>query len=532
MKKLFAILLALIMVFSLAACDEEPCTKHTDADGNNLCDNCGATIDSGDKGNAPCTHNDADIDGVCDICGAAVDINVQNAASILSNAVSAQMKAAKSMKVVITDKTDKVSDTWVYEGGLVGADVINSVFDWAMQDTYEIDLTVTEDGMVNAKIVVTVYNKIDYRDSNDEDFEDTTVTTMYLIGDYSYTYDAEEDIYFRAPRQDEESSAMEATLVALTEGVTLTDDELATFTKQLSEAFVTSFGFKDGKGSISMDAKAQYDAIKAFFAEIDPEKDSIADVINKALAEIDPELTVNGLIDAVSEACDLTILEAYDAIDAWLTKKYETNLQELYGEIVNDPRFETVYLNTLKAQGIEDEETLNFYKEELTALKAIVLKETLSATVTEMGLAEASLYDVLMPIIMSSTLEDGEELDPESIPTKNAFFGVIKDMLALKVGEFEETVMPLFTLINQSFENNLLEKAEFKAEVSFTEQFAISEISIVSATKTITKSPSDIIAGKTETFTEDTTFSVVVSSFSPVAIPMEAPENFEDEVLL
>ena len=43
MKKLFAILLALMMVLSLAACggDDDVCETHTDSNKDNVCDKCG-----------------------------------------------------------------------------------------------------------------------------------------------------------------------------------------------------------------------------------------------------------------------------------------------------------------------------------------------------------------------------------------------------------------------------------------------------------------------------------------------------------
>ena len=82
-KKLIALFLALTMIFAFAACNKDdntpsgdggntPCTSHTDADGNKLCDACGADL------TPPCTaHTDANLDNKCDTCGTAVEATVE-----------------------------------------------------------------------------------------------------------------------------------------------------------------------------------------------------------------------------------------------------------------------------------------------------------------------------------------------------------------------------------------------------------------------------------------------------------------------
>ena len=72
MKRKVSIALALMLVlcmicslFAFVGCDDE-CTQHVDADGDGLCDNCGAEMPK-----EPCAeHVDANNDGKCDVCGA------------------------------------------------------------------------------------------------------------------------------------------------------------------------------------------------------------------------------------------------------------------------------------------------------------------------------------------------------------------------------------------------------------------------------------------------------------------------------
>ena len=74
MKKILLILLCLTLAAAcmiMTACGDTPteCTEHTDANGDEKCDTCGADVPAEDE----CTeHIDADGDYLCDECGAAV----------------------------------------------------------------------------------------------------------------------------------------------------------------------------------------------------------------------------------------------------------------------------------------------------------------------------------------------------------------------------------------------------------------------------------------------------------------------------
>ena len=46
MKKLFALLICILLVFALASCGDDPC-QHRDADDNSLCDKCGESYTDG-----------------------------------------------------------------------------------------------------------------------------------------------------------------------------------------------------------------------------------------------------------------------------------------------------------------------------------------------------------------------------------------------------------------------------------------------------------------------------------------------------
>ena len=70
MKKLFALLVCVLLVFTLVSCGDDPC-QHRDADDNSLCDKCGESYTDGKDINdsTPCQHRDADDNSLCDNCG-------------------------------------------------------------------------------------------------------------------------------------------------------------------------------------------------------------------------------------------------------------------------------------------------------------------------------------------------------------------------------------------------------------------------------------------------------------------------------
>ncbi len=65
MKKT-TIIIAIMLVISLmilSSCGDKPCTQHTDANTDYVCDNCGAALEK-----PPCTHKDENGDHKCDAC--------------------------------------------------------------------------------------------------------------------------------------------------------------------------------------------------------------------------------------------------------------------------------------------------------------------------------------------------------------------------------------------------------------------------------------------------------------------------------
>ena len=134
MKKILFILLCLTLAvgcFALTACGETPdeCTEHTDANGDEKCDTCGADVPAEDE----CTeHIDADGDYLCDECGAAVI-----------------PKAPAQVDVTFTVKDDDGD-------ALAGVTIILSHKE---KDEYNLTTAATDaDGKITAKVYVGEYH--------------------------------------------------------------------------------------------------------------------------------------------------------------------------------------------------------------------------------------------------------------------------------------------------------------------------------------------------------------------------------------
>ena len=87
MKKFLILLLALTLVFVMAACGNNGCTAHTDADNNGKCDSCGADVEK-----APCTtHVDENNDKKCDSCGEDMPVSVMSYEEFIAAELNAEV---------------------------------------------------------------------------------------------------------------------------------------------------------------------------------------------------------------------------------------------------------------------------------------------------------------------------------------------------------------------------------------------------------------------------------------------------------
>lgn len=90
----------------------------------------------------------------------------------------------------------------------------------------------------------------------------------------------------------------------------------------------------NGKVAWSNNFAADINAVITYLESLDESKNTLGDIVDHVLAEIDEGLTVKGILDTVKAYKDKTVAEAFTEIDAELAKK-NTSLQGIYDAIVN-----------------------------------------------------------------------------------------------------------------------------------------------------------------------------------------------------
>lgn len=518
-KKLIALFLALTMIFAFAACDKDdktpsgdggntPCTSHTDADGNKLCDSCGADL------TPPCTnHTDTNLDNKCDTCGAAVEATVENTAVVLASAVKAQLDAAKSFKLTLTFDQVITQKYWDDVDGTPTE--FTETMTTATKMTYTVSKTETG---FNAR--VDIENTMANGGEDDEPVVETS--HAYIIDGISYAYDEDVEKYIK---QDLEIAEADS-LAKLAEGITLTDEEIAELTKSVSEGFVTAFDYENRKGSVTVDIKPYFDSYYTVINGMKENTATVADIYNALLATNGGTATVEALLEKAEELLGMTPLEAYDAIDAWLTENHKTTLQALFVSIVTDPRYPTLVENALKAQGITDETAIGEALAEISALKDKVLRDELAAELTEMEMTEVTLYELLL--LMTADPEATEE--PIAL---NELMAGLELMFEQTVAEARESENPLLSIL-ESIMPEKVDAFNAKIEVSFNDAFGISAITFNATIDNTSVSESLLGAEHTDSYQTVSKISASFTDLSAVAIPIEGPAEediLEDEII-
>ncbi len=495
MKKILALFLALVMIFAFAACSKDP----VDDPSNDP---------SGDT-TPPCTsHTDANLDNKCDTCGAAVEATVENTAAVLAGAVKAQLDAAKSFKFTLT--FDQVNTEKYWED----VDGTPTEFTETVTSSRKMIYTVskTETG-ISARIdMETVL-------TNGSEDGDPYVETShaFLIDGVMFVFDEESEKYIKQTFEDAGADA----LAKIAEGITLTDEEIAALTKSLSENFVTAFDYENRKGSVTVDIKPYFDSYLTVIDGINEDTTKVVDIYNALLATNGGTETVASLLEKAEELLGMTTLEAYDAVEAWLTENHGTTLQALYVSLVTDPRFPIFVENTFKVQGVEDPEAIAEALAEIPALKDKVLRDELNAQLTAAEMTEVTLYEFLV-------FATADPEATEAPPALADVMSMLEAMLDQTVAEAAESGNPLLML----FEASLAEKADAlnaKLEVVFTDAFGISAITF-GMNVDVSSSSASMVEGKEDTAQTVSKLTASFTDLSAIAIPIEAPA--EEDILL
>ena len=529
-KRIIALLLALVMVFSFAACnlpapDGNDCTEsHIDEDGDEKCDRCGADVPAKDNG-------DEDKDAYL--------------APTISEAIEAQLNAATSMKVDFVLNVDVVDDGYSYDYDDKGEVVIYENDNKTKMDfAFSIVLSKTESGF-NAMLNATGTNHL----TTDDD-DKTREASLYYINGSIYTYDEDLGAYVETmiPSFDALMSApsvpaaMSELISALLAELEISEDDMAAAMAEVGKLITEIFDIENFKGELNVDYKPYFDELFKYVEEINLETKTLKSLIDDVLDLVDEELSVDGILAEVKRIAGLTVGEAMTELDAWLTENYETTIQGIYDTIVADERVEQLvrmYLESMSEEGapVTDEDVKAFLDE----LKAVKVDEFIAASID----TEAVLYDVIMSLVSSmggeeapepefnpnspeGTMPLSDELggeDEPSYPPINTLFGAIEDYLALTLSEVEADMGPIFTSIKELCAGITVNAYSTGVSIGFTDSYALEELGFNAKLDVATELPFEMDPTKTEKVAVKVDYSFTISSISSSAVEITLPEE-------
>ncbi len=531
-KRIIALLLALVMVFSLAACtlptpDGEDCSEsHVDEDGDKKCDRCDADIPDNDDG------DDAYL------------------APTISEAIEAQLNAAASMKIDFVIKLDVAGNGYDYDYDDKGDVVIYEDNNKTKMDiAFSIVLSKTENGF-NAMLNATATDHL-ITDGDDK----TSEATLYYIGGSVYEYDEDLDAYVETivPSLDGITGGNAAVtpgyvamITSLLTHLEISEDDMAAAIAEIGTLITDIFDIENFKGDLNVDYKPYFDEFFKYVEELDLETKTLKSFIDDVLDLVDEELSVDAILAEVKRIAKLSVSEAMVELDAWLTENYDTTIQGAYDTIVADERVEQLvkmYLESMSEEGapITDDDVKAFLDE----LKAVKVDELISAYVD----TDAVLYDVIMSLLSSMGGEEAPEqpehnpdspedimpLDDElggsedepSYPPINTLFGAIEDYLALTLGEIEADMGSIFTSLKELCAGITINAYSTGINIGFTDSYALEELGFNAKLDVATELPYEMDATKTEYTAFKLDYSFKISSISSSAVEITLPKDSE-----
>ncbi len=479
-----------------------------------------------------CTaHTDANTDGKCDTCGA--DVAVKSTGSVMMDALTAQLDAAKSMKL-----------NFVFDMEL-GSTVVGSNEGDSFGQTLEADLVLsrTENG-VNLVLTTKTVGK------GASDLNAPATPMLYLVDNVLYVYTSDEQTfetgYVKVPLENDESvdgakanlATMLTELLAqcteLLDGIEMTAEQYA----EIGEALVELLNVTGNKGSVKLDIKSYYDRFKNYVLTLDHDTKTLRAVLNDALALIDEDLTADKLIAKIQEYGSLTVAEAMDKIDAWLTKEYNTNLQKIYDEALANAKVKEMLKTILPVLQPGDWD----FEEEYAKLVAFRLTE-----LKESAFGSATLYEVVVELVsvfapkadtapmpapeggepVPYTDEDPDEMTLPTLEELIAEVNTMLDMTLTDLADEYETAADILEFVAMC-ENFALNECYLSADVSFKGVFMLDTLTlkaVLDATHTGQQVAAEGGAVSTVISSYKLSATLTLSEISTSTVTITAPTN-------
>ncbi len=345
MKRIIALLLALVTVFSLAACG-----KSDDNDGE------GKEVE---------------------------DSEYADPAKLLS-AVLPQIREASSLKVDVSGYLkiehpaipEESTDSPLNEGEYKTVRLLG--FEGSV-------IIAKSEDSVNAIIDITLKHVI--TENGETAYDEETPYLIYLIDGTFYRYDEYKELWFSGDLLD--SAEVSNAVTAILDSLALDSGEATETATRLCEKIVKAMCIEEGVGgSYTLDARDEFNKIVEMINGLSRET-GISDTVNYFLAFIHKDLTLRGIVDELEKYAGKTAVAAVEEFNKWLSANYGVTADELIREVMSSKTLVAIIAPIL---GLTDSE--------VEKLKNINLAEFVASS----PFADDVLYNVISELLFP---EDG-----------------------------------------------------------------------------------------------------------------------------
>ena len=273
MKKFLLLLMAIILAFSLIACDDT-------TDGSSNSNEPSSTANSSDKGNGNTSDNNGENEDVPgDNQGGNEETPGGNQGGneetpggnqggnqeipggnekpsdttglILTQALINQFSQAASMKLEFNVDVELEETEWIVDYGECESYTHGIA-------KFVVTIAKTKTGF-NLKVEADVQS-----DNGDGMTPDVQGAVLYIVDGVIYKYNKDLDLYLISEMEEIDTSEIEGMIAMILQEINLTEDDMKAIFNELGATFLYVFNVVDNKGSISADYKPALDNLLAY----------------------------------------------------------------------------------------------------------------------------------------------------------------------------------------------------------------------------------------------------------------------------
>lgn len=464
MKKFLLVLMAIIMAFSLIACDDT-------TDGSSNPSNGVESSDNGSGGSSDNNSGDSDVPGGTDssnpdgnVPGTDEENPSDKAGLILSQSVITQFAQAASVKIEFVLDLEMAEVEWLEGYGKLDYNTHGIA-------KYVVTVAKTENGC-NLKVDADVQS--DYGEGMTPDLQREV---LYIVDGVIYEYNEDLDMYLISEIEEIDTTEVQAMINMLLEEANLTEDDVNAILNELGATFLYAFNVVDNKGSISADIKPAVDAVLAYFKGLNLKEDTLRGVINDALALVDENLTVEMLLLQLESVYNMTLEEYITALDGELSANYGMTLQDLYDSFAKNETVQMILKEVWAEEGISETEIESRINAMLQAkVTDLIPKEYMSKTMYEVivdMLSKAQTDDVPDEVTALSETTESQATLPS---TTEEFMVMVNSILDMSLLEAEQTFGIPCTMIVMMANFITVDAYDYEINVNFTGIFQIESV--------------------------------------------------------